>query len=122
MPQDFLGRIWYILDNNWMSFLTGAVNTMIIALVSTLIGCVIGFAVGLVQTIPLDKKGNPLKKGLLYLVRLILNIYVEVFRGTPMMAQAMFIYFGSSAVFGINMSMWFAAFFYCIHQHRRLHG
>ena len=38
MPQDFLGRIWYILDNNWMSFLTGAVNTMIIALVSTLIG------------------------------------------------------------------------------------
>ena len=28
-----------------------------------------------------------------------------------MMAQAMFIYFGSSAVFGINMSMWFAAFF-----------
>ena len=27
------------------------------------------------------------------------------------MAQAMFIYFGSSAVFGINMSMWFAAFF-----------
>ena len=61
MPQDFLGRIWYILDNNWMSFLTGAVNTMIIALVSTLIGCVIGFAVGLVQTIPLDKKGNPKK-------------------------------------------------------------
>ncbi|HIR27125.1 MAG TPA: amino acid ABC transporter permease [Candidatus Choladousia intestinigallinarum] len=111
MPQDFLGRIWYILDNNWMSFLTGAVNTMIIALVSTLIGCVIGFAVGLVQTIPLNKKSNPLKKGVLYLVRLILNIYVEVFRGTPMMAQAMFIYFGSSAVFGINMSMWFAAFF-----------
>ena len=109
MPQDFLGRIWYILDNNWMSFLTGAVNTMIIAIVSTLIGCVIGFAVGLVQTIPLNKKDNPLKKGVLYLVRLILNIYVEVFRGTPMMAQAMFIYFGSSAVFGINMSMWFAA-------------
>ena len=28
-----------------------------------------------------------------------------------MMAQAMFIYFGSAAVFNINMSMWFAAFF-----------
>ena len=28
-----------------------------------------------------------------------------------MMAQAMFIYFGSAAVFDINMSMWFAAFF-----------
>ena len=35
--------------------------------------------------------------------------YVEFFRGTPMMAQAMFIYFGSSYLFEINMSMWFAA-------------
>ena len=97
MPQDFLGRIWYILDNQHTVYV--------------LISVAVGFAVGLVQTIPLNKKDNPLKKGVLYLVRLILNIYVEVFRGTPMMAQAMFIYFGSSAVFGINMSMWFAAFF-----------
>lgn len=32
--------------------------------------------------------------------------YVEFFRGTPMMAQAMFIYFGSAYLFNINMSMW----------------
>ena len=89
----------------------GAVNTMIIALVSTFIGCVIGFAVGIVQTIPVNKKDPVWKKGILGIIRFILSVYVEVFRGTPMMAQAMFIYFGSSAVFGINMSMWFAAFF-----------
>ena len=51
------------------------------------------------------------KRGILWIVKFILNVYVEVFRGTPMMAQAMFIYFGSAAVFNINMSMWFAAFF-----------
>ena len=89
----------------------GAVNTMIIALVSTFIGCLIGFAVGIVQTIPVSKKDPVWKKGILGVIRFILSVYVEVFRGTPMMAQAMFIYFGSSAVFGINMSMWFAAFF-----------
>ena len=89
----------------------GAVNTMIIALVSTFIGCLIGFAVGIVQTIPVSKKDPVWKKGILRVIRFILSVYVEVFRGTPMMAQAMFIYFGSSAVFGINMSMWFAAFF-----------
>lgn len=111
MPADFMGRIIYILDRYSLSFLKGAGNTMIIALVGTLIGCIIGFAVGIVQTIPVSKNDNKVKRGVLWVVKLILNIYVEVFRGTPMMAQAMFIYFGSAAVFNINMSMWFAAFF-----------
>ena len=111
MPQDFFGRIVYILQTRGMSYLDGAKNTMVIALVSTLIGCIIGFAVGIVQTIPVSKNDNIIKRVVLKVVRLILNAYVEIFRGTPRMAQAMFIYFGSSVVFGINMSMWFAAFF-----------
>lgn len=111
MPQDFLGRIVYILQTRGLSYLDGVKNTMIIALVSTLIGCIIGFAVGIVQTIPLNKNDNIVKRILLRIIWFVLDVYVEVFRGTPMMAQAMFIYFGSSAVFGINMSMWFAAFF-----------
>ncbi len=111
MPGDFIGRIFYILDRYGASFIRGAGVTMVIALVGTFIGCVIGFAVGIVQTIPVEKHDNPVKRAALWLVKLILNIYVEVFRGTPMMAQAMFIYFGSAAVFNINMSMWFAAFF-----------
>lgn len=111
MPQDFWGRIVYILQERGPAYLDGAKNTMVIALISTFIGCIIGFAVGIVQTIPVSKKDNIFKRALLWVVRLILNIYVEVFRGTPMMVQAMFIFFGSSAVFNINMSMWFAAFF-----------
>ncbi len=111
MPQDFLGRVIYILQTRGLSYLNGAKNTMVIALVSTLIGCIIGFAVGIVQTIPVSKNDPVIKRAFLFIVRLILNIYVEVFRGTPMMVQAMFIYFGSAAVFNINMSMWFAAFF-----------
>ncbi len=111
MPQDFFGRIVYILNRNGMSYINGAINTMIIAVVGTFIGCLIGFAVGIVQTIPLEKKDKLFKKIILRIVWFVLGAYVEVFRGTPMMAQAMFIYFGSSVVFHINMSMWFAAFF-----------
>lgn len=111
MPGDFIGRIFYILDKYGASFVRGAGVTMVLALVGTFIGCVIGFAVGIVQTIPTDKHDNLAKRGILWLIKLILNIYVEVFRGTPMMVQAMFIYFGSAAVFNINMTMWFAAFF-----------
>ena len=111
MPADFWGGIAYILRENGMSFITGAGVTMLIALVSTFFGCIIGFAVGIVQTVPVGKKDHTLKRTLYWLIKLILNIYVEVFRGTPMMVQAMFIYFGSAALLGINMSMWFAAFF-----------
>ncbi len=77
----------------------------------TLFGCIIGFLVGIVQTIPVDKNDSTAKKILIKIVKFILACYVEFFRGTPMMAQAMFIYFGSAAVFNINMSMWFAAIF-----------
>ncbi len=111
MPEDFLGRIGYLLSEYGPSFLTGAGKTMLIAIVGTLIGCLIGFAVGIIQTIPVGKEDHIGKRVLLGIIKLILNIYVEVFRGTPMMAQAMFIYFGASAVFGFNMSIWFAAFF-----------
>ena len=111
LPSDFFGRILFILQKYGVSFLNGAGKTMAIALVGTLIGCIIGFAVGIVQTIPVDKKDNPVKMGVLGLIKLILNIYVEVFRGTPMMVQAMFIYYGSSVLFGFNMSQTFAAYF-----------
>lgn len=111
MPSDFFGRILYLSENYAMSFIRGAGVTMVIALVGTVIGCLIGFAVGIIQTIPVSKNDSLVKRGLLFAIKLILNIYVEVFRGTPMMAQAMFIYFGSMAVFNIDMSMWGAAFF-----------
>lgn len=111
LPSDFFGRIVFILQNYGPSFLSGAGKTMAIAIVGTFVGCVIGFAVGIVQTVPVSKNDNPVKRIVLKIVKLILNIYVEVFRGTPMMVQAMFIFYGSSALFGINMSIVFASYF-----------
>ena len=111
MPQTFGARILYILQNYSMTFLRGAGVTMVIAVVSTFVGLIIGFLVGIVQTIPTDRQKNAVKWGLLGFVRVILNVYVEVFRGTPMMVQAMFIYYGASMLFHINMDMWTAAFF-----------
>ena len=82
-----------------------------IALVSTAIGCLIGFVVGVVQTIPVDKKrDSAAKRELLRVVKIILKAYVELFRGTPMIVQAVFIYYGLSQVFNIQLGMWSAAF------------
>lgn len=92
------------------AFLKGAENTMTIALVSTLIGCIIGFAVGIVQSITLEPEENAVKRFLLRFVKLILNVYVEVFRGTPMMVQAMVVYYGSSTLFGWDLDAMAASY------------
>ncbi|HBD86898.1 MAG TPA: amino acid ABC transporter permease [Clostridiales bacterium] len=93
------------------SYLIGARNTLIISLVGTIIGCVIGFAVGIVQTIPVSKSDGLPKRVLLKIANAVLRIYVEVFRGTPMIVQAVFIYYGARMAFSISMDMWTAAFF-----------
>ena len=111
LPSGFWQRILFILERYWPSFLRGAGVTMVVALVSTFIGCVIGFLAGIVQTIPLDRKKRPLQWFFLRCVQLLLNAYVEIFRGTPMMVQAMFIYYGAAMLLNLNMSMWAAAFF-----------
>ena len=109
--MNFFERIVYILQNYGISYLKGAGTTLLIALVSTAIGCVIGFAVGIVQTIPVDKKRDGIgKRFLLGLVKVILKAYVEIFRGTPMIVQAVFIYFGLSQMCNIQLGMWQAAF------------
>jgi His/Glu/Gln/Arg/opine family amino acid ABC transporter permease subunit len=110
LPTDYWGRISYLLSKYGSSFLQGAGKTLVIALVGTFFGCLIGFLVGIVQTIPIAKNDPPLKKILLRFVRIILSIYVEVFRGTPMMVQAMFIYFGAMQYLNLHMGMWTAAF------------
>ena len=76
------------------AYLSGIENTLILALVGTVIGCLIGFVCGVLNTIPRRPNDHPLKKIILMLVRVIIRIYVEVFRGTPMVLQAVFLFYG----------------------------
>lgn len=111
MPEDFAGRILFLLQNYWPSFAKGIGTTMTIAVISTIAGCIIGFLVGIVQTIPIHKHDSIAKKVLLRIVWFLVGAYVEIFRGTPMMVQAMFIFYGIPMVFGIHLAMWPAALF-----------
>ena len=76
------------------SYLSGVENTLILALVGTVLGCLIGFVCGVLNTIPIAKNDPPLKRFFLRLIRVIIRVYVEVFRGTPMVLQAVFLYYG----------------------------
>ena len=86
-----VARLW----SKYSSFyLDGVKNTLILALVATAIGCVIGLVCGILNTIPYSKNDNIVKRFFLVLIRVIVRVYVEVFRGTPMVLQAVFIYYG----------------------------
>ena len=75
-------------------YISGICNTLILAVVATLIGCLIGFACGVLNTIPYTLNDSKLKRFTLTVIRAIVRIYVEVFRGTPMVLQAVFIFYG----------------------------
>ncbi len=110
LPDDFWGRVVYLLQQYGPSFLRGAGTTMLIAVISTAVGCLIGFGVGIVQTTPTDK-AHTVKYFLMKVVRFLLDAYVEIFRGTPMMVQAMFIYYGLAQIFNIHLGTMEAALF-----------
>ncbi len=76
------------------AYLSGIQNTLVLALVGTALGCLIGFICGVLNTIPYGKNDHPIKRFFLKLIRVIIRIYVEVFRGTPMVLQAVFLFYG----------------------------
>ena len=95
-----------------VSYFRGMGNTLLLALTATVIGCVIGFICGILQTIPHAPTDNPVKRFFLALIRGIIRIYVEVFRGTPMVLQAVFVYYGLPYFSGNAIqfhSVWLAA-------------
>ena len=70
------------------------VNTLLLAVAATVLGCLIGLACGLLNTIPIHPQDRLPRRVLLRLLRAVIRIYVEVFRGTPMVLQAVFLYYG----------------------------
>ena len=78
--------------------LSGIGNTVLISIIGTLIGLLIGLLNGVIRTIPRAK--NAFVRGIMKVVNWLISAYVEVFRGTPMMVQAMIIYWGYAYLSG----------------------
>lgn len=86
-----IAELW---EKSHLSYLNGMKNTLILAVVATAIGCMIGLLCGILQTIPTTKNDNIAKRFFVGLVKVIIRAYVELFRGTPMILQAVFLCFG----------------------------
>lgn len=98
--MEFFNNVSRIIDTYSGLLLKGLGYTMLIALVGTVIGLLIGLLTGIIRTIPKSKN-----TALMILQKCgngIINAYVEIFRGTPMMVQAMVIYWGYAFASGGN--------------------
>ncbi|MDU4210079.1 MAG: ABC transporter substrate-binding protein/permease, partial [Finegoldia magna] len=110
-PQGFLSKVKSIFNEYGSLFLNGALMTLFIASVSTIIGFLIGILVAVIRNMKLDKDKNKFTYYLHKVINFILACYVEIFRGTPMMVQSMLIYFGAKLYLGIDMAPISAALF-----------
>lgn len=102
-----LQTMYDIAVNNWPMFMRGATTTLKISILATVLGTLLGLLIGVIRTIPQPEKG--IFKYLLKLVNGLLSIYIEVFRGTPMIVQAMVIFYGIPLLYGIYLDRTFAA-------------
>lgn len=111
MPETFFGWVMFLLNEYGAVLLKGAVATLLLAIVGTFIGCIIGLVVGIIQTIPTEEGDSAVKRFGIKTLQRLLDAYVEIFRGTPMIVQAMVLYYGAMSLFNIDMSPVFAGFF-----------
>ncbi|MCF6462083.1 amino acid ABC transporter permease [Clostridium sp. Cult1] len=75
----------------------GIKTTLLISFLSLAIGTTLG---SLLSLFKLSK---------IKILRIISTVYIEVFRGTPMMVQIALVYFGSYVIIGVNMDGFLAA-------------
>ena len=108
-PTSFFGWVGFLIDQYGGMFLRGTGVTLLVALTGTVLGFLIGLLVAIARTIEPAPKASALRQVLIKLLKGILAVYIEVFRGTPMMVQAMVIYYGAMQYLGLDMPQMLAA-------------
>ena len=96
-------KIVSLLENHYDAFLQGLLSTLILAIVGTVVGLILGILLALLRNIKIKETDNLFIRIIKKIITILSSIYINFFRGTPMMVQAMIIFFGSQLI-GINWS------------------
>lgn len=92
MSVDFT-KAWSIFQNNLPLFLYGVRMTLLYALVGTICGFLIGLIIGGIRALEETEYDTSISRIFKRLGKWITSLYIWVFRGTPMMCQAMFMFY-----------------------------
>ena len=93
-PTNSFEWVWFIAKKYSDLFIRGTWLTLVVAVTGTLAGFILGYIVGIVQDTRINKEDNIIKRGIVRLFKIIATVYVELFRGTPMIVQAMIVFYG----------------------------
>lgn len=88
---------YFFTYGGYKDYLNGLKNTAIIAVFGLLIGFLIGCLISTVKIVPE-------KNGLLIVTEKICDIYIALFRGTPMTVQLLLLHFAVFPAVGLNIS------------------
>ncbi|MDO5378177.1 MAG: amino acid ABC transporter permease [Clostridia bacterium] len=111
MPTTFFGWVGFLIKQYGGLFLTGTGVTLLVSITGTVFGFLIGLLVAIARTIEPPRGAGSVRRGLLRALHMLLGAYIQVFRGTPMIVQAMVIYYGSMQYMGLDMDHTAAAIF-----------
>ena len=92
-PTNSFEWVWFIAKKYSDLFIRGTWLTLVVAVTGTLAGFILGYIVGIVQDTRINKEDNIIKRGIVRLFKIIATVYVELFRGTPMIVQAMIVFY-----------------------------
>ena len=98
---EWLGIIFY---KYLIWFIQGAAVTLFIASVGTLIGVLLGISISVFFSFPQSNSTTVFKKWSYRTTKFFLTIYIKVFRGTPMLIQAVILYYGLMETLKIDLN------------------
>lgn len=87
-----ISSIGKIIAKYYPLLLEGIGYTLLVSVIGTIVGLIIGLLIGVFRTMPTPK--NKFLRALKKAGDCILSAYIEIFRCTPMMVQAMVIFWG----------------------------
>lgn len=108
MEKNWIQWIITILEEYGRNFITGTFVTLEIAILGTVLGFLLGFALGIIRSTPISSEDGFIKRFFYWIFKAISTAYVQIFRCTPMMVQAMVLFYGFSTL-GVKIPPFTAA-------------
>lgn len=102
-PDTFFGWVSFLVQAYYKDFLRGLCVTLELAIIGTVLGCIIGFVIGMIRSVVVDKGASSISRFLIRVMKGVAAVYVEIIRGTPLMVQAMVLYYGTMSLWRIDI-------------------
>ncbi len=102
-PSGSFEWMMFLMNKYSTLFIEGTIVTLYVAVTGTIAGFLLGYLLGIIQDLEANPGDLAIKRFMLFIIKGICILFVEVFRGTPMIVQGMIIYYGLLQA-GINIA------------------